>query len=52
MLSLIRQEEKETKAAKQNDNNCYSNVVPIGSRVRKSEKSQKNVLAAAKKLKW
>ena len=52
MLTLVRQEEKDSKNTKQSQSLNYINVVSFTQKVKTNEKSQKNVLAAAKKLKW
>ena len=52
MLTLVSREEKDVKPSKEENNISRSNVVSFASRTRTNEKSQKNVLNAAKKLKW
>ena len=52
MLTLVKQENKDTKLAKKSVHQEGSNIVSFSSKARTNEKSQKNVLAAAKKLKW
>lgn len=49
MLSLVTIQETKRKDDKTNDN---SNVISICVKMRKNNKSQQNVLNAAKKLKW
>lgn len=52
MLTLVTKEEKDIKSSKDGNNHSRSNVISFTSKARTNEKSQKNVLSAAKKLKW
>lgn len=52
MLTLVRQDEKETKKSEHRNHKGNSNVISFASKAKTTEKSQKNVLAAAKKLRW
>jgi hypothetical protein len=52
MLTVIKPNEKEIVSLKRNDSNNTSNVICFTSKSRTYEKSHKNVLTAARKLKW
>ena len=52
MLTLVNEEKRETIETKNKKTDNDSNVVSFASRVKSDKKSQLNVLAAAKKLKW
>lgn len=52
MLTLVKQGNENSNVDKSSSKTESSNIICLYSKTRTSEKSQKNVLEAAKKLRW
>ncbi|MGK0269574.1 MAG: hypothetical protein ACI88H_000206 [Cocleimonas sp.] len=54
MLTLVKENKNEVNCTYSSNTKQYSNIVSFASKAKSNSnnKSQKNVLAAAKKIKW